>query len=180
MLNDGVNRLQLGLAGGIGRHQEIHEEGGPPEEEFVEGDAWFISPGFSFTRRGEGEHGHGDLRLTGEYVYRMKDLENVEEAEPVRSEQDGYYISALYGFAPRFDAGLRWEQAGLTNERREGNESNSFDDSWRIAGVLGYSPNDWSRISLQASYGSYDFEDEREDVFQAMARFTLQLGPHFH
>lgn len=180
VLDDGVNRLQLGLAGGFGKHQEIHEDGDPPEEEFVQGDAWFVSPGFSFTRRGEGRHGHGDLRIAGEYVYRMKDLEIVDEAESVRSEQDGYHISALYGFAPRFDAGLRWEQVGLTNDGREGDERESFDDSWRLAGVLGFSPNDWSRISLQAGYGSYDFEGGREDVFQAMARFTLQLGPHFH
>jgi hypothetical protein len=174
----GANRLDLGFAGGIGRHQEVHDEGGT--EETFKGDAWFLSPGFTFSRRGAGEHGAGDVVVKGEYIYRVKDLSNTEDGEPLEATQDGYYVQAAYGFAPRFEAGLRWEQVGLFNEMTEGDETEDFGRSWRIGGFFAYKPLPWTRVGVQSNYGSYDFEDGRDEVFQAMARLVFQYGPHFH
>jgi hypothetical protein len=174
----GPNSLDLGLAGGVGRHQEVHEEG--DEQEKFKGDAWFLTPGFTFFRRGEGPHGAGDVMVKGEYVYRVKDLDNVDNGEPLESTQDGYYVEAAYGFAPRFEAGLRWEQAGLINETTEGDTTDDFGRSWRAGGFFAFRPVRWTRLGVQANYGSYDFEDGRDQVFQALARLVFQFGPHFH
>lgn len=176
--SEGRNRLDLGFAGGIGRHQEVHDEGGG--EEKFKGDAWFLSPGFTFRHAGKGPHGAGDVVVKGEYIYRVKDLSNVEDGEPLEATQDGYYLQAAYGFAPRFEAGLRWEQVGLINETTEGDATEDFGESWRVGGFFAFKPVPWSRVGVQANYGSYDFDTGRDDVFQAMARLVFQYGPHFH
>jgi hypothetical protein len=170
--------LSLGLSGGIGRHQEEHDDDG--DEENFKGDAWFLSPGFTLVRHGKGEAGAGDLTLTGEYIYRVKDLSNVDNGEPLESTQDGYYLQAAYGVAPRFEAGLRWEQVGLINETTKGDETEEFGESWRVGGIFAFKPVAWSRVGVQANYGSYDFDTGRDDVFQTMARLVFQFGPHFH
>jgi hypothetical protein len=174
----GPNSLDLGLAGGVGRHQEVHEEEG--DEEKFKGDAWFLSPGFTFFRRGDGPHGAGDVTVKGEYVYRVKDLDNVGNGEPLKSTQDGYYVEAAYGFAPRFEAGLRWEQVGLLNETTEGDTTDAFGRSWRAGGFFAFRPVRWTRLGVQANYGAYDFEEGRDEVFQALGRLVFQFGPHFH
>jgi hypothetical protein len=177
-LERGAHRLDLGLAGGWGRHQEVHDDEDPAEK--FKGDAWFLSPGFAYVRRGAGPHGAGDVNVKGEYVYRVKDLDNVDDGTPLDFDQDGYYLEAAYGFAPRFEAGLRWEQVGLVNETTEGDATEAFGKSWRAAGFLAFKPVRWARLGVQADYGSYDFEDGRDEVFQALARLVFQAGPHFH
>lgn len=170
--------IEVGFSGGIGRHQEEHDEDG--DEELFKGDAWFISPGFAYMHKGKGEHGAGDITVKGEYIYRVKDLSNVEDGEPLESRQDGYYLQAAYGFAPRFEAGVRWEQVGLINDMTEGEESESFGESWRVGSFFAFKPVPGSSVGVQVNYGSYDFDTGREDVFQAMARLTFRYGPHFH
>ena len=177
-LDRGANSLDIGFAGGVGRHQEVHEE--EAEQEKLEGDAWFLSPGFAFVRRGDGPHGAGNVTVRGEYVYRAKDLRDVDSGDPVDSMQDGYYLEGAYGFAPRFEAGLRWEQAGLINELSEGGEAEDFGRSWRMGGFFAFRPVRWTRLGLQVNYGSYDFEEGRDEVFQALGRVVFQFGPHFH
>jgi hypothetical protein len=174
----GANRLDLGFSGGLGRHQEVHEE--EDEQEKLKGDAWFLSPGFTFVRRGDGPHGAGTVTVKGEYIYRVKDLSNVDNGEPLESTQDGYYLEAAYGFAPRFEAGLRWEQVGLINETTEGDATDSFGRSWRVGGFFAFQPVRFTRVGMQAAYGSYDFSDGRDEVFQALGRAVFQFGPHFH
>jgi hypothetical protein len=174
----GANRLDLGFAGGIGRQQEVHDDEDPAEK--FKGDAWFLSPGATFFRRGSGPHGAGDVTVKGEYVYRVKDLANVDDGTPLEAKQDGYYVEAAYGFAPRFETGLRWEQVGLINETAEGDEKEGFGKSWRASGFFAFKPVRWVRLGVQADYGSYDFEDGRDEVFQALGRLVFQAGPHFH
>jgi len=62
-LERGANRLDLGFAGGIGRQQEVHDDEDPAEK--FKGDAWFLSPGVTFFRRGAGPHGAGDVTVKG-------------------------------------------------------------------------------------------------------------------
>jgi hypothetical protein len=174
----GANRLDLGFAGGIGRQQEVHDDEDPAEK--FKGDAWFLSPGATFFRRGSGPHGAGDVTVKGEYVYRVKDLANVDDGTPLEAKQDGYYVEAAYGFAPRFETGLRWEQVGLINETAEGDEKEGFGKSWRASGFFAFKPVRWVRLGVQADYGSYDFEDGRDEMFQALGRLVFQAGPHFH
>lgn len=189
--------LDVGLAGGFGiqqqaighfgheedDHEHEHDEDHDHEhEEELAGDGttWFFSPGFSYLHRGEGERGEGDLRISGEYILRQTRLDVVGEAESYRSLQDGYYLQGLYGVAPGLDVGLRWEQVGLLNSVTFEGERETYDASWRASGVLSYRFNEWARAGVQVGYGSYDFDEGRDEVFQALGRVTLQLGPHFH
>lgn len=193
--------LEIGLAGGFGiqqqalghfgheehEHEDEHEHEEDEEHEHEEehelggdGTTWFFSPGFAYLSRGDGERGEGDLRLSGEYILRQTNLDAVGGSESFRSLQDGYYLQGLYGVAPGLDVGLRWEQIGLLNDVRLGEEREDYGSSWRASGLVSYRFNEWIRAGVQVGYGSYDFEDGRDEVFQALGRVTVQLGPHFH
>jgi len=194
VLDEAGHHLVVGLAGGLGVHQqalgghegEEHEEEEHEEEEqghaeeLGDGTAWFFSPGFAYLRQGKGARGQGDLRVTGEYLLRGLDMDVVGEDERYRSLQDGYYLQAVYGVAPGLDLGLRWEQLGLVNRVEAEGDTADFGSSWRASGLLAYRFNGWARAGVQIGYGAYDFEAGRDEVFQALARFTIQLGPHLH
>ena len=197
--SSGGTSLRLGMGGGYGQHQQAlahhddhdHEDEDHDHEDedhdaeaeaevFGHGDAWFITPGFELVHRAGGLRGQGDVVLRGEYIHRVISLDVLGEGTRWRSAQDGYHIEGIYGVAPGLDAGLRFGQVGLTNNQREAGMREAFGDSWRLGGLAAYRFNDWSRVSVQTNYGRYDFEDGRKGVFQALARFTMQLGPHLH
>ncbi len=187
--------LRLGFAGGYGIHQqelEAHEheeeeeehehehEEEEEEERFGDGRAWFISPGFEFVSQGSGPRLEGDWTVRGEYIYRFKDLDIVDESETYEAKQDGYYLEALYGVTPSFQIGARFDQIGLVNSITDEDEKTSYDSSEQISLVGSYWFNDWARLSGQVGFGDYAFEDGNDEVMHGSLRFTMQLGPHFH
>ncbi|MBL6601087.1 MAG: hypothetical protein ISP41_19535 [Alphaproteobacteria bacterium] len=189
VFNTPESRLRLGLAGGYGIHQqeleehgheEGEEEGGEEEERQGDGHAWFVSPGFEFTKQGDGPRLEGDWVVRGEYLYRLKDLDIVGESESYEAEQDGFYLEALYGVTPSIQVGARFDQIGLVNSVKDEGEETSFDSSQQISLVGSYWPRDWARISVQLGYGDYAFEDRGDEVLFGSLRFTMMLGPHLH
>jgi hypothetical protein len=95
------------------------------------------------------------------------------------NKQDGYYVQATYGFAPRFRAGLRWEQVGLTNEsRKPSGAREDFDSSDRVSAMIDFTPSHFSRIRLQANHGSYATEEGKEDVTEVYVQWMVSLGAH--
>lgn len=189
VFNSSGGRLRLGLAGGYGIHQqeleehgheEGEEEGGEEEERQGDGHAWFVSPGFEYTREGDGPRFEGDWVVRGEYLYRLKDLDIVGESESYQAEQDGFYLEALYGLTPSIQVGARYGQVGLVNTVKDEGEETSFDSSQQISLVGSYWPRDWARLSLQLGYGDYAFEDGDDQVLFGSLRFTMMLGPHLH
>lgn len=146
--------------------------------------------------------GRGGFKLQGEYYYRKRDIDRrdvyfachpagIDCADPaaewqigdVRNEQsfserqDGYYLQALYGLAPRWNAGLRLEQVGLTNRSGRGSGI-EWDDSKRYSAVLNFMPTEFSRLRLQYSRGDVAVEGEREKFNQVFLQFQMSLGVH--
>jgi hypothetical protein len=179
--------LRLGVFGGGGKHQEIHEET-PAIFNYLDGDSLFAGADAFYHYNAHGELGQGDIMVQGEYFYRNKDLELEASDDPLApvgedldSDQDGYYVQALYGILPRWRCGLRWEQVGLTNEEQEpGEDEESFDDSWRASAMLDFSPSLNSLIRLQVNNGDYETEDGNENVWEGYVQVVVTLGSHRH
>ena len=64
--------------------------------------------------------GQGDLTLQGEFLYRGRNQSGVTTDAPLAGiprsiKQTGFYVQAVYGFLPRFQAGVRYDMAGGVN-----------------------------------------------------------------
>ena len=179
--------LQFGLSGGSGIHQEIHEET-EGTNNYLDGMSWFAGADLLYKYDAHGDRGRGDFTFQAEYFYRNKDLDleaSDDPGEPIGenlvSDQDGYYLQALYGFLPRWRGGLRWEQVGLTNDGHEAGEpTETFGDSWKATAMVDFSPSDKSLIRLQASNGDYSTEEGVENIWEVYAQLVVTLGSHRH
>jgi len=131
-------------------------------------------------------YGQGDFVAQAEYFNRRKDLTLVPaEAEPDLvgnskvDEQDGYYVQAVYGFLPRWRAGLRWEQVGLINDSAlPDGTSETCGSSYRTGAMLDFTPSEFSRIGLQANQGSYETAEGSEDVTEVYVQWMVSIGAH--
>lgn len=180
----GNHGLQFGTFAATGTHQEEHaEEDG---EESFDGDTSFWGADAVYKYNASRPYGQGDVTVQAEYFSRKKDLDLVAaEAEPELvgnskiDNQDGYYVQATYGFAPRWRAGLRWEQVGLTNDTEEPDGSREdFDPSDRASAMLDFTPSHFSRLRLQVNQGSYATEEDTEDVTEVYVQWLVSLGAH--
>ncbi len=178
--------LQGGLSWGrASLHQEQHAHDG--EVNFLEGDSWFAGTDWVYKYDTGRPYGEGAFRLQAEYLYRVKDLtvaakEQVEGpavgAERVFT-QDGLYVQGVYGIAPRWTAGLRYDVVGLANERDSGTATDDFDSSSRIAAAVSFKPSEFSLVRLQYSQNSIMVgEAEREKFNQVWLQYQLALGAH--
>ena len=65
----------------------------------------------------------------------------------------GFYTQAVYGFAYRWSAGLRFEQATGSGDSLEGRDSDPYrNDRTRISPLLVFQPTEFSRIRVQYNY----------------------------
>lgn len=65
----------------------------------------------------------------------------------------GFYTQAVYGFAYRWSAGLRFEQAAGSGESLEGREEDPYrNDRMRISPLLVFQPTEFSRVRMQYNY----------------------------
>ena len=176
--------LQFGVFGATGKHQEEHAEA--EGKEAFDGDSGFGGGDVVYRYDAPHPHGKGDVVVQAEYFRRRKDLTLIAaEAEPDLvgnskvDTQDGYYVQAAYGFLPRWRAGIRWEQAGLTNESRlpDGTRE-QFGTSDRLGMMLDFAPWESSRIRLQANRGSYATAEGPEDVTEIFIQWTVTFGAH--
>lgn len=194
--------LQLGVSYGYASSFQNTEEHSTRYEDH-EGTAsfWGIDGVYKYTPPGS-VGGRGAFKLQGEYFYRERDIDrrdvyfachpagidcsdpaaqwqigDVRNEQSFKEKQDGYYVQALYGLAPRWNIGTRIEQVGLTNETGRGNGVD-WDDSRRYSAVLNYMPTEFSRLRLQFSRGDVAVDGEREKFNQVFLQFQMSLGVH--
>lgn len=196
--------LQFGLSGGFTeefRQIEEHDS----EAEALQGKTWFAGVDTVYKYDGQGPSGEGDLTLQAEYLVRARDLQ-LQAFEPhddhfhaqgapvtLRPRQDGAYVQGVYGFAPRWDAGLRMDALGMTNKVFEGSERVDADSSYRYSGQVSFAPSEFSRLRAQLSFvdaASAQGHDEGHDhghahsnghageSWQFMLQYNLSLGAH--
>ncbi len=168
---------------GEGHEGEEHGEEGHVDEAF-QGDGQVLGLDFVWRYDSPRQFGQGDFTLQAEYLRRVKDLSLVgmgEEAaggEARKSTQDGFYVQAVYGFAPRFTLGLRYDTAGLTNRIEGGEETESFDASRRLSANLTFNPTEFSRFRFQYTRGDISVGGAREKYDQVYVQFQMSLGAH--
>jgi hypothetical protein len=187
--------LQLGAWGAwADQHQEIHGEPlaalppapGETPLHALEGDAWMWGLDAVYKYDGGGAYGRGDFKLQGEYIWQRKDL-NVQfhQANPAvvgaerKFTEDGLYIQGLYGFAPRWQAGLRYDVVGLTNKLESGsNTLREWDDSDRWTAAVTWTPTEYSQLRLQYSKADITIDGESNDFDYVYLQYIMSLGSH--
>lgn len=179
--------LQLGVSYALHKgHQEAHEEGDPVTDIFyTDGEATLLGLEAVYKRSATGRNGAGAVRVQAEYLLLEKDGEILyhstpaEIGETVTGSQDGFYLQGVYGVAPRWETGLRYDVTGLTNEVTEGGATTTLDESSRISAVVTFRPSEFSYWRLQLSEA--DITDEsgaNENFTQLMLQYNLSLGAH--
>jgi len=162
---------------------------------------WGLDAVYKYTPPGS-VNGKGAFKIQGEYFYRRRDIDRrdvffacepdgidcadpaaenqigeIANEESFREEQDGYYLQALYAFAPRWNTGVRIDQVGLLNETGRG-DGEDWDDTRRYSAVLNFLPTEYTRFRLQFSRGDVAVEGERETFNQVFLQFQLSIGAH--
>ena len=194
----GRHGLLGGIFSGLGRHQEEHDgqtedplggwtRGGDGiADHWLDGESSFWGGDVVYKYDAPLPCGEGDFVWQAEYFARRKDLEMVgNDFAPALigksrvDTQDGYYAQAVYGFLPRWRAGVRWEQVGLINasDLPDGTSA-SYGSSYRAGAMLDFSPSEFSRFRLQANRGSYETEDGREPATEVFLQWMISLGTH--
>lgn len=192
---------QFGISGGYAREFQQAEEHSSPRFETWDGDAWFAGLDAVYKYDSGGYLGQGDLTLQGEYFYRNIDVDYAnwrfegdfdrDDTEFVqldsasgRFKQDGAYLQAVYGVAPRWRTGARAEALGIfENTAFDGSDDPfaDFDTSYRYSLNLTFYPSHFSYFRGQVNYADYageDVGDDRHDEWSFMLQYNLSLGAH--
>lgn len=193
--------LQIGLWGAwTDQHQELHgelahedeheheeeEEGGHTPLHALDGDAWLWGLDVVYKYDSGRSYGAGDFKLQAEYLRQYKDLnltfhhEHPELAGDERSfTEDGFYLQGLYGFAPRWQVGLRYDSVGMTNKLESGGSTlREWDESDRWTAALTWAPTEYSLLRLQYSLADITIDGESNDFDYLYLQYVFSLGSH--
>lgn len=193
------------------QHQELHtyHPGINDADHALEGDTWTAGLDIGYRYHADGEHGAGDIRLSAEYFYQNKDLTLVYHdtkpwnmGMPRELHVDGFVLQGLYGIAPRWEVGLRYDVAGNIHEAiRSGSplfclppyqdkpcprQDSTFEDLHRISAVATWSIDERQKLRLQVSHASVPVAEDinadgRDDAIrksfnQVFLQYQLLLG----
>ncbi|MFP4131250.1 hypothetical protein [Thiohalospira sp.] len=165
-------------------HQELHGEPDDDNVHYLDGDAWTAGLEAIYKYDHADDYGAGDLTLQGEYLYQVKDLDIAyHQTEPVVGDQreftqDGAYLQGVYGIAPRWEAGLRYDVTGLTNEKAVPGSTSEWDASRRMTAAVTFRPSEFSQIRLQAARADLAHDDDSEKFNQLYLQYEASLGSH--
>jgi hypothetical protein len=158
-------------------HLLMHETG-------LAGDADLWGLDLVYKYDGDGAQGHRNFKLQAEYLRSLRDLRVRSSAHPEQIGSgrdlttDGLYAQAIYGFAPRWSAGVRYDVLGLTNEV-SGSQNADFGSSDRWTFGVTWDLTEFSRLRAQYAYSNIlvsEAERERFDAFYL--QFIVSLGAH--
>jgi hypothetical protein len=194
--------LQLGVSyAHATQHQEVlththsdegdeyaHEHEEDPEvlvhETGLAGDADLWGIDLVYKSDGDGAYGHRDFRLQTEYLRSIRDLDVHSSAHPEligsawKATTDGLYAQAVYGFAPKWSAGLRYDILGITNDL-DTPVGEDFGSSERWTLDVTWNLSEFSRLRAQYAHSDIlvsEAERERFDAFYL--QFLMSLGAH--
>ncbi len=186
-----------GLAYDVDHGQEAAQDDGHTLlRSGLEGDAdlWGIDIVYKYDS--DAAYDKGDFKLQAEYLRSIKDtrvrsaavIDEATDEVLARDSAlpgsrrifttDGLYAQGVYGFAPKWTAGLRYDVLGLTNEV-SGYESADFGSSDRWTLDLTWNLSEFSRLRAQYAHNNIlvtEHERERFDAFYL--QFLMSLGAH--
>jgi len=163
---------------------DAHEPGDSTHA--LQGESWLAGTDWVYKYDSSGAYGQGDLSVQAEYLYQVKDLDLVyHAARPAavgqmrKFSQDGLYVQAVYGFAPRWEVGARYEVVGLTN-KSEGPSGTlrEWDSSDRWGLNLTFRPTEYSMLRAQFTRGNFSILGDEESINQFWLQYQLSLGVH--
>nr|WP_245795252.1 TonB-dependent receptor [Thioalkalivibrio denitrificans] len=189
--------VQYGVSAGYARRYQETEAHSTRFEDW-NGTAWFAGLDAVYKYDAGRSYGHGNWRLQGEYFYRVIDVDrrdveftdvdsdgnptgrnigDVRNVQSFKNKQDGVYLQGVYGFAPRWEAGLRAEALGLTNEIGRGDGS-SPDPSYRYAAMVTFRPIEPVFLRAQINHNDYADDHGRDRGLDFMLQLNVALGAH--
>lgn len=142
---------------------------------------------------GGGEAGAGNLKIQTEFLHGDKKLSvaalngsaiytngnAVNLGDKVSSQESAYYLQAVYGIAPRWQLGLRFDQCGLDSTNNEAGSRTKFNVSSRSSVALTWNMTEFSR--LRAQYSKADISSasgQNQKYDQYFLTYTMSLGAH--
>ena len=171
-------------------HQELHgdpdfQNSGEPPVHLLDGDAWTAGLEAVYKYDHPADYGAGDLTLQAEYLYQVKDLDiayhqlgGPKVGEKREFTQDGAYLQGVYGLAPRWEAGLRYDVTGLTNEKAIPGSTSEWDASDRMTAAVTFHPSEFSQLRLQAARADLAYGGENQSFNQLYLQYEASLGSH--
>jgi hypothetical protein len=187
----GFNHAAMfGVSAGVSSSFRKEVEHDDDELELWDGKGWFAGVDAVYKYSSGKAFGHGNWIVQAEYYFREIEADYTEiDANVVtdeffsRSRQDGFYLQGIYGFAPRWNAGLRVEAVGLTNKSLEadGGDFESFGSSWRYTGQISFMPTEFSRLRLQVSQIDVEHDHgsgHHHKPWTLMLQYNVSLGAH--
>jgi hypothetical protein len=196
-----LHALQLGVSYAYNRqHQEVQTHTHAPIQEVVhedgevevevqgnglDGNAALWGLDLVYKRDGGGAHGHRDVRFQAEYLRAIKDLEIRSSPHPQALgarrtfTTDGLYAQALYGIAPKWTLGLRYDVLGLTNQVSGGPQDSDFGSSDRWTLGLTWKLSELSLLRAQYARNDILVEPGVRERFDAFyLQFLVSMGSH--
>lgn len=176
--------LHLGVSAAFFRsHQEVHDED-EPGEHALDGTARLLGLEAVYRLDADRPDGTGDWQLAAEYLRADKHLDVVQAADPtVIGEsrdfaQDGLYIQAVYGLAPHWDIGLRFDAAGLINKRRGTSPAADTDygDSRRWTAATTWHVTENSHLRAQVARVQAAIEGDRTTYTQCYLQYQWRFS----
>lgn len=181
--------LQFGLSYAKGRQlQEVHDhraENPAARVHGLQGDGWLWGGDLVYKFDAPGAYGQGDFTLAAEYLRQRKDLAVAYHetnaaaiGAPRVFTQDGAYLQAVYGIAPNWQIGARYDITGMTNKVDRGTSVREWETSDRWTFALTRHLTEFSKLRLQASRAKLWEEDEKHRVNQIFLQYQHSLGAH--
>jgi hypothetical protein len=195
------------------QHQELHSyhPGINDADHALQGNTRTTVLSIGWRQRGKGDDGAGSFTLTGEYFKQDKDLDLVYHdtkpwniGMPRALRIDGYVLQALYGVAPRWQIGLRWDAVGNVHEavrsasplfcaapyqtQRCPRQNSQFDALQRLSAVATWTIDPHQRLRIQVSHAHVPVAEDingdgrldalRRTFNQVMLQYQITFGGH--
>ena len=168
-----------------GLHEDEADEPGDSTHA-LQGKSWLWGTEWVYKYDSGRAYGQGDLRVQAEYLYQVKDLDVVYHAarpaavgQQRKFTEDGLYVQAVYGFAPRWEGAFRYDVVGLTNKLEGPNVTiREWDSSNRWGLAVAFRPTEYSLLRAQFTRGDYTIGGEEESLDQFWLQYQLSLGVH--
>lgn len=194
------------LRGGLSRlksrqHQELHEyhPGINDANHGLEGAASMWGADLAYDFNPGRDDRAGNLRVQAEYWSQRKDLylayhqlKPILVGQPRDLRVDGAFLQAVYDLAPAWQAGLRYDIAGMTHSASRAKATvgptvvSEFEDMDRISAVATWRPAPHHRLRLQLSHASAQVPEDlngdgkddplRRDFNQVFLQYQLSFG----
>lgn len=131
-------------------------------------------------------YGTGGIDISAEYFYASSRLHAREATAPlnseyIRQELHTAYIQGLYGFAPRWQAGVRYSAAGFADSYSKiDKQKESAQTATQTSALLVWGLTEFSRLRFEASYldNINNGNNQRRSAAQLMLGYVVFLGAH--